>query len=257
MPPLRRRPRTFALGVWLASRGGLVATSLVLAALGGFAAIAALLATGAGRSSARVATIASLASQAIAWSAGMTLAFAGALRALRRDRDEGVLALARARGVSAADYVRGRVGGLVAMVAMAVGGAAIAVGLVATAVAPILSTTARAAAASLAYALAFSATIGPVAMAALGARTRAGGYFALLAVLALPEILAPWTVAFLPPGWHELTSIPAALTAVRAGVASPSTAGVHMARALAALMAVIAASLAVVLARVRVRTEGA
>jgi hypothetical protein len=91
-------------------------------------------------------------------------------------------------------------------------------------------------------------------MAALGSRTRGGGLLLLLVVLALPEVLAPWTSALLPRGWHELTSIPAALSAVRAGVAAPAAMAVPMVRALAGLAAVVAVSLVVIAARVR-RTD--
>jgi hypothetical protein len=248
-----RRPRTFAFGLWLASRGGLAAAGLVLTALGGLASIAAVIAVGAGRGAAQVPM---LASEVIAWSGGMTLAFGAALRALRRDREEGLFVLARMRGVRAVDYVRGRVGGIVALLAVAVGGGTLMAGFAATAAAPDATAAVRASAAGLAYALAFAATLGTMSIAALGARTRTGGYIALLAVLAVPELLAPWTSALLPAGWRELTSIPAALAAVRAGIGSPSGAGVHTARALATLAAVVAASLAVVFARVRIEAEG-
>jgi hypothetical protein len=86
-------------------------------------------------------------------------------------------------------------------------------------------------------------------MATLGARTRTGGYLALLGVLVVPELLAPWTSAFLPPGWRELTSIPAALDALGSGIASPARDWLAMARATAALAAVVTASLVVVAAR--------
>ncbi|HEV3190865.1 MAG TPA: hypothetical protein VGY54_10235, partial [Polyangiaceae bacterium] len=105
--------------------------------------------------------------------------------------------------------------------------------------------------AALAYALAFAMVIGPVSVAAVGSGTRAGGYLILIAILVLPELASPWTAALLPPGWYELTSIPAALDAVRGGVASPSTAGLPLVRAAAGLAAVVATSLAVVQARVR------
>ncbi len=90
-----------------------------------------------------------------------------------------------------------------------------------------------------------------MAIAALGARTRVGGYLSLLAVLAVPELLAGFTRRLLPAGWHELTSIPAALAAVRAGVAHPVLAGAHAARGLAGLLAVVALALLVVAVRVR------
>lgn len=247
MEAIRVRPRTFALGMWLASRGGLSAASFVLAGFAALASMGAAIAIRGGRGAIELPVIAS---SAVAWSVGVTLAFGGALRAIERDRDQGVLELAHARGVGATAYVRGRVAGLVIVLAMAVGGVALVAGLSATAEARPALTSVRASAGALAYALAFAATMGPLAMAALGARTRAGGYFTLLAVLALPELLSPWTEDLLPAGWHELTSIPAALAAVRAGVASPSAAGVPMARAIAGLAAIVSASLIVVRARV-------
>ena len=72
----------------------------------------------------------------------------------------------------------------------------------------------------------------------------------------MPELLAPWTAWLLPGGWHELTSVPAALAAVRAGVAAPMEGAEPLARALAGLVAVVAMSLVVVAARVHPgRTE--
>jgi hypothetical protein len=85
-------------------------------------------------------------------------------------------------------------------------------------------------------------------MATLGARTKAGGYLGLLAVVVLPELLAPWTAQLLPRGWHELTSIPAALEALATGFSRADDA-VHFARALTGLAALVAASLVVVAAR--------
>jgi len=172
------------------------------------------------------------------------------MQAIRRDRAEGVLALARARGLGAADYLRGRVGGLVAILAISVGGGTLAAGIAAMSVAHPPLSAARSTLGALAYALAFAATLGPVALAALGARSRGGGYAALLAVLVLPELIAPWTSALLPHGWTELTSIPAALDAVGRGAASPHHAAMHLARALAMLAGLIGASLAIVAAQV-------
>lgn len=232
--------------MWLAARGVAVRASLAVVALGALGAVAAAIA---GRGRPWVAEVPAIASTAIAWGAGVMVAFAAALRALHNDRQEGVLALARARGVSPMGYVGARVGGVVAVLALALGGAAVVAGIAATAVARPALPAARSSLAALVYAVAFAATLGPVAMAALGARTRTGGYFTLLLVLALPEVLAPWTEAVLPPGWHELTSIPAALEAVRLGIARPPSA-IHAVRALAGIAAVIGGSLLVVRARV-------
>jgi hypothetical protein len=233
--------------VWLAARGGLAAAGLVLAAGGALASIAAAIAMREGRGA---SLLPGVASSALAWGAGTTLAFGAALHALRRDRREGVIALARARGLGAAAYVRARVGGLVALLAIAVGGATLVAVLAATAVARSPWATLRGGIGALLYALLFAATLGPVALAALGARTRAGGYLTLLAVLVLPEIAAPWTARLLPEGWGELTSIPAALDAVRGAFVPGGTPALSVARAVAALGVVIGVSLVAVLLRI-------
>jgi len=236
------------LGIWLAARGTLVRASLALAALGALGSIAAAAAM---RGTASIQTLPSIASSAFAWGAGTTLAVGGALRALRYDREQGIVALVRARGVGMAAYTAGRVAGLVVVLALAVAGGTLVAGLAATAAAAHhASTVARSSAAALAFAFAFAVTLGPIAMATLGGRSRSGGYTWLLAVLVLPEILAPWTRDLLPAGWGELTSIPAALEAVRAGVQTAGPALVHAARAVVGLVAVVAASLVVVRARV-------
>jgi hypothetical protein len=219
----------------------------VLSAVGAIVAVVEAVAGGRWRGSPQLPVIAA---HAIAWGAGVTVAFGGALQAIRRDRVDGVVALARARGAGAADYVRGRVGGLVTVIAISVGGGTLAAGIAATSVAHPALTAARSTFGALAYALTFAATLGPVALAALGARSRGGGYAALLAVVVLPELIAPWTSALLPHGWIELTSIPAALDAVGMGAASPARAAMHLARAMAMLAAVIGASLVVVAAQV-------
>jgi hypothetical protein len=113
-----------------------------------------------------------------------------------------------------------------------------------------VSAVARSSAAAVVFALFFAATIGPLAVATLGGRSRGGGYLGLLTVLVLPELLTPWTKDLLPAGWRELTSIPAALEAVRSGVQAAGPASVHAARAAAGLVAVVAASLIVVRTRV-------
>jgi hypothetical protein len=254
MEASRGRPRTLALGIWLTTRGALVRASLALTVLGALGCIAAALAL---RGTSTLAELPALASMALTWGAGTTLAFGAALRALRHDRERGVIALARARGVGMAGYSRGRVGGLVVILALAMGGGTLVAGLAATAVAGgEAHAVARASEAAFVYALAFAVTLGPLAMAALGGRSRGGGYLALLAVLVLPELLAPWTGALLPRGWRELTSIPAALEAVRAGVQSAGPAVRHAARAAIALVAVVAASLLLVHARVAVDVAG-
>jgi hypothetical protein len=242
-----------AFGIWLATRTGLARIGLWLAA--GTAIMSAILARGhAGALASRLPTLASM---GVAWSAGISIAFGGALVALQRDLEQGVVALARLRGVGLLAYVRGRVWGLTALIALAVGAASLGVGF-----ATILDSRDRLAAtrealAAFAYALAFAATMGPLAMAALGTGNRVVGYFSFLAVLALPELLAGWTGPLLPDGWHELTSIPSALAAVGAGVRSGGTSLIPMMRASAGLAAVIAGSLAAVWARLAQAEAGA
>lgn len=248
MPPLARRPpRTLAFGAWLATRGPLAASGVVLAVLGVATAIVACVAMT--RRGGVVSRVPVVTAEGIAWCAGVTIAFGASLRAIDRDREQGVLALIRARGVSAGAYVRGRVGGLVLVLAAVVGGATFVAGLAATSIGGASSGAVRSWAGAIAYAIAFAATLGPVAMASLSTGSRAAGYFTFLSVLALPELVSPWTSLLLPRGWHELTSIPAALDAIRAGVFSPIDSGAGAARAFAALAAVVAVSVVVVGAR--------
>jgi hypothetical protein len=242
-----RRPDTLGLGVWLIARRGLVVVALGLALVCAVAAAAVVVAR---RSESTVAAVPTQAAVLIAWSAGVMVAFGGALRAIPSDTDEGVVALLRARGVPVSSYVRGRIGGLVLVLLFSVGGAVLVTDVATLSVARSLLPAARACAAAFVYVLAFAVTLGPLAMAALAARRRGAGYLAFLAVLVVPEVATRWTSALLPRGWHELTSIPAALAAVQSGVLAPQTAGLAMARALAALGAVAVLSLAVVHARI-------
>src|SRR5579859_863651 len=90
-----------ALGTWLAARGVMAVAGVVMAALGAvaFVVLAAVVGVHGGGGA---ASLPAVASSTIAWSAGMTLAFGAALRAVRRDRELGVVDLARARGVGLA-----------------------------------------------------------------------------------------------------------------------------------------------------------
>ena len=249
---MRRRPRTLALGVWLAARGGAATLGFVVAALGAVAS--AFLALSRPRCvgdwSGAPGAVPVLASHAIAWSAGVTLALGAAMRAIPRDRAQGVLALARARGVTASRYAWGRVGGLAITIAVAVAGATLVASIAGLWAAGASARELRAIAGALAYALSFAITLAPVAVYTLGGRSRSLGYIAFLLVLVLPELLSPWTAALLPAGWHELTSIPAALEAVREGVAAPAGNGARLARALAGLCALSAFCIVLTMARV-------
>ncbi|MCL2448004.1 MAG: hypothetical protein FWD17_03555 [Polyangiaceae bacterium] len=221
--------------------------ALALAAIGAAVAVAFAIAW---RGGAAAATIPTRASTLVAWSAGILIAVGGALRAVPADADEGVVALLRARGVSANAYVRGRVGGLVVVIAAGVGGAVAASVVAALLAAPRRLEAAHSGLAALVYVAAFAATIGPVAMATLATRSRAAGYITFIAVIVVPEIAARWTTGLLPRGWHELTSIRTALAAVQEGVLAPAEGGLAMARAALALAAVAVVALAVVHTRI-------
>src|ERR1019366_9054940 len=169
-----RRLGILSLGVWLTARGLMVRASLALAGLG---ALGVLLAAATLRGTTGLESLPAIASQAFAWGAGTTLAVGGALRALPYDREQGVVALARARGIGAAAYAAGRVGGLVVVLALTVVGGTLLAGLAATAaVTGPVSAVARSSAAAVVFALFFAATIGPLAVATLGGRSRGGGY---------------------------------------------------------------------------------
>ena len=72
----------------------------------------------------------------VAWSVGVTLAYGSALGAMRSDADEGVLFLARTRGIGASEHAFGRVVGLTALLALSVAGSTLVAGMAATSVSP-------------------------------------------------------------------------------------------------------------------------
>jgi hypothetical protein len=251
---MHRFARTLALGTWLAARQGHALVAVTLSAVGVVAAIVAACILRESTTGGANALIA-LTSSTIAWSAGMALAFLSGMRAIFRDQEEGVLALVRIRGISTMQYARGRAGGLALLLAAVVGGGTLAASLAIAFVAGRTSSHLPAIAGALAYALAFSVTMGPLAIATLGGRSRTGGYLCLVLALFVPELLSSWTVAVLPAGWSELTSIPAALAAARAGVSSPLANAAPLLRALTALASIIAVSLMVIATRIRQARE--
>jgi len=194
--------------------------------------------------------IPAVAARWLAWGAGVMLAFAAAVQALKRDRDDGVRALLRARGTSRSGYIAARVAGVAIAIAIVVGGGTLAAGLTAVLAASHASTAlpaVQATAASLVYALAFSATLAPLALATVGARSRAGGYFLLLLLVVLPDVFAPWTASMLPAAWGDVVSIPAALSSVRSALMPGGEDVARLARAFAVLAALcLAASLSIV-----------
>jgi hypothetical protein len=243
--PAARPTRTLALGVWLARQGALAITGFVLAGVGAAVSVAAA-ALLRRHGTSTVALVPAVASECVAWSAGVTIAFGAGLQAFHGDQEHAIVALVRARSASLGAYVRGRVGGLIVVLEASVGGATLIASVAAMSAGGATKAVLRASVAALVYAIAFGATVGPVAMASLAVRTRIGGYMALMAVLVLPELVSPWTSTLLPGDWPELTSIPAALHAVRACVSSPVGSVARAARALAMLAAVFALSVVVI-----------
>jgi hypothetical protein len=240
------RARALAALGWTMARSGPLATvSIGVGALTtlGMIVAAFVLSRHGGRA---LAQLPSVASSALAWGAGILLAFSSSAHALRRDREQGIRALVRARGGSAASYLWGRVAGLFLVLALVVVGGTMLTGVAATALASkgAWLKVARGSAASIVYALSFALVVAPVALAALGARSRAGGYVALVMILVVPQLFAGWTEELLPRGWEELTSIPAILTAVRGSIVAFD--GARLARALLAVAIVTIAATAIV-----------
>jgi hypothetical protein len=184
-----------------------------------------------------------VASSALAWGGGFLLAFAAAAHALRRDRAQGVRALFVSRTTSLRGYLFARVGGLALLIALAVAGGTLFCGLVGVASAARFAGVSRmlhATFAGVVFSLAFSAVVAPVAFAALGARSRIGGYLFLIAVVMLPEVIVGLMGSFLPESVADVLSIPSALSALRTALAPGTVDVARAARALVALSLVIA-----------------
>ena len=257
----RRRARALlALGAALARRGVLAKISMGIAALTVLGVTAASFVVARSGESAPLEQMPVVAASALGWGAGVLLAFASAAHALTRDRADGIDALLRARGGSAGAYLWARVGGLGVLLAAVIAGGTLIAGLVAVLLASRVGLAGRAlqgTVAALGYALAFAATVAPLAMAVVGARSRVGGYAWLLVVLVLPEVVARWTGVMVPTSFRELTSIPSALGAVRSALMPPGMDAGLLLRALGILAAVAALALvAVRRAAVRLDREG-
>jgi hypothetical protein len=237
-----------ALGGALA-RGGLSARiSLGLGAAVVLFAGAASLVIARGARPEELANVPLLTSSALAWGSGTLLAFAASAHAFRRDRQQGVRALLTARGRSDGEYLASRILGLTRTLAAVTAGGTLASGAAATLAARSPSLALRTlgcTGASVVFAVAFAATLAPIAIATLGARSRVGGYLALLAVLALPELLQGWSAHVLPEGWAELTSIPGALMTLRSSLLPDAFDALRFMRAFAVLALCVALSLLV------------
>jgi hypothetical protein len=193
-----------------------------------------------------------LASSALAWGGGFLLAFAAAAHALRRDRADGIRELFVSRTGSLRGYLFARVGGLAALMAICVAGGTLLCGVVGIAGASRAVSVPRmiqATGAGIVFSIAFSAVIAPIAFAALGARSRIGGYLFLLAVVTLPEVVVTTMGSALPSVIADVLSIPSALAALRTALAPGS---LDLARA---VRAIVALSLFVAFAMFLVRRD--
>jgi hypothetical protein len=246
MESARTRARArelLGLGVALARGGALIKVSAVLAALTVLGAVIVALRVAGSSASPPFVAVSSATSSVLAWGAGVLAAFAAASRSLRRDRQVGVRMLVGARGGSKSAYVAGRVAGVAVVVAALVAGGCLVTGLVTVLAAARVGLAARAlqgALAATAYGVAFAFTVAPLAMAALSARRRAGGYAWFVLLLGVPELLRPELASLVPRGWRDLVSIPSALAALRGSLLPP---GVDVARLIRAsfVLAVVAA----------------
>ena len=190
-----------------------------------------------------------VASSALAWGGGFALAFGAAVHALRRDVSEGLREALALRSVDLRGYLVLRVGGLAALVALAVAGGAAVVGVFSALLgvgAGVVLRSLHATLASVLFGLGFAVVIAPTAMAALGARTRVGGYLFLLGVVVLPELAVTAASSVLPAALRDVLSIPSALGALRASVAPGSFDLARLARAVIALATFTALTLALV-----------
>ena len=246
MPDRRRWIAVVVLSTSRAREGILVKASLVF---GLFMIVAALPLAALAARSADVETLGRLpvaAAAVIAWAAGVLVAFSASTRALVRDRADGIVELLAARGIKPNAYVVGRSLGLsVVLFALSGGGAvSAAIGEALTAGHGALR-IAGGLVAGLVFALMFALSVAPLSLAALGARSRSGGYFALLLILGLPELLVKYTNALLPEGWGGLLAVPSALAALASALSPGAIDLWKVSRAFVVLAVVAAISLLV------------
>lgn len=179
-----------------------------------------------------------LVQNALAYGVAVLVAFGGATQAFRKDRDDGVRALLRARGQGTREYVIARFVALLVAVMLPTVGGMMLTGGVALAVAPkvrVLPEVVRAAAVGVGFCASFSFLVTLVALAALGARGRAGGYLVLLALFVVPDFLSPWTASLVPPAWSTLVSLPGIVGSARDALWPGTFDGPLLVRSLGAL----------------------
>lgn len=164
-----------------------------------------------------LAEMVTLTTSALSWGSGATLAFASSLHATRDDVQSGLVELARLRGFSEARYALSRTFGLAVVVFFVIACGAVLTAMASLAVAPRASVGAIASAlrSGVLYGATFAVVVSPLAMAALGARSRLQGYLILLSLLVLPELLRPYTKTLVAPELHDLLTLPTLLGVVQ------------------------------------------
>ncbi len=235
----RMRP-LLALGLHLARRGTLAAAAMAISAATVLFVVVVAIILGRRGPESPVYDVPLLASSALAWGGGVLHAFAISAHALRNDRKDGVRDLLLTRTTSLRGYLVARVGGLAAMLALVVGGGTLLCGIVAALAAARLGAvpkTMQATFAGVVFAIAFAAVLSPIAFAALGARSRVGGYLFLAGVLVVPEMIASSLSSVLPESVTEVLAIPSALAALRGALAPGGVDPLRAVRALVALAA--------------------
>jgi len=243
-----------ALGTTLALGGTMARVAVGLAGVTALTAIVAAVLLAQNETNPPLELIPSLTASAVSWGAGVLLAFVSALQALRRDREDGIRQLARARAGERArsSYLWARVSGLAAALFVVIGACVLLSGLVAMLAArrgALAASCAQATVASLVYAAAFAITMAPIALAALGARSKAGGYFGLLVLIFLPELLLEWSKRLFPEPWGEFASLPSALASLRGALMPDQVDAERFLRAAIVLTIVTAAAIAWVAGR--------
>jgi hypothetical protein len=231
-----------ALGMSLARRGIMPVASLVICVATTIVCALITLVLALRGPQAPAHDVPLVASSVLAWGGGFLLAFSVAAHALRRDRKEGIRELFVSRTTSLRGYLLARVGGLAALIALCVGGGTLLCGLVGVAAASRLAGVPRmlqATGAGVVFSLAFAAVVAPVAFAALGARSRIGGYLFLVSVVVLPEAIVAMMGSALPESVSDVLSIPSALSALRSSLAPGTLELWRAARAVFALSLVV------------------
>jgi hypothetical protein len=211
-----------ALGVSLARRGILPVISMIVCAVTVLVVAVLAIALAARGKTAPLHDVPLVASSALAWGGGFLHAFATAAHALRRDKTDGIRDLLALRTTSLRGYLVARVGGLAALLAIVLAGGTLVCGLVCALASARLGAVPRTLQATLAgvvFAIAFAVVVAPVAFAALGARSRIGGYLFLIGVVVIPELVASSLASVLPESVTEVLSIPSALAALRGALA--------------------------------------